>query len=699
MRRPIAALLLAIAATSATQPAVPPDSRAPVSKDDGTALGKQRCKQKRASNRRACVQAYLEKKRAATGASDAGATATSRGKDVAECPAPSDSLSEADSLRMAQCLHGAELAQPEWLREHILREEDAGTCSLPAMPPGRDSVRARCLLHAGNANWTATGLVDGRPECGRAWLRTGCARRLFSGRDALFIGNSVIRRQMYTVLDLLAGPAARRLQGSTEFVPKLGHRDSFPLSDPLLMSQHGVLNPKTTQSALPGGASRWSREALVRTRMWDRDGDPDAYHAAQLVTIDLDTGEHRFARPHALCGIGDAHMKFGSNRNMQWRAPGLGPGAGRGSILSQGWRSTKYAGREWRPLVSFRIDWPPSAVPNASCADGGGGGVSRAIPRFGSMPGAMATHPNDGGAAAAAVRAAVLRLVTATIPRLGVGNVSVHLEMPSQPRGPNAWVLFPNYHGERERFNGFCEDKPQGQSGACECSGKVSPCTHKFCRGKHECKPLGARGETAVHVEAARSFAAALAAAGSLLVASDGQADGRADGRAAAGGSYKVLPSSVRASVLYDDCWEKRGRCQGFRPCPEPGDQMLACRATALLCGGQQWRAVLAAAKQWIPLTHRSASFLYLFDGASSDMFDETFRTWGPESVGYGSSPIIFGPQFASAASAQLAHSIGLITSAVRQSDAVGSLCSPKSAAAAAGGTKATALIFRSPAL
>ena len=222
------------------------------------------------------------------------------------------------------------------------------------MPPGRDAVRARCLLHAGNANWTATGLVDGRPECGRAWLRTGCARRLFSGRDALFIGNSVIRRQMYTVLDLLAGPAARRLQGSTEFVPKLGHRDSFPLSDPLLMSQHGVLNPKTTQSALPGGASRWSREALVRTRMWDRDGDPDAYHAAQLVTIDLDTGEHRFARPHALCGIGDAHMKFGSNRNMQWRAPGLGPGAGRGSILSQGWRSTKYAGREWRPVVSFR---------------------------------------------------------------------------------------------------------------------------------------------------------------------------------------------------------------------------------------------------------------------------------------------------------------------------------------------------------
>ena len=34
-----------------------------------------------------------------------------------------------------------------------------------------------------------------------------------------------------------------------------------------------------------------------------------ADHGAQLVTIDLQTGAHRFDRPHALCGIGDMYMK------------------------------------------------------------------------------------------------------------------------------------------------------------------------------------------------------------------------------------------------------------------------------------------------------------------------------------------------------------------------------------------------------
>lgn len=66
-------------------------------------------------------------------------------------------------------------------------------------------------------------------------------------------------------------------------------------------------------------------------------------------------------------------------------------------------------------------------------------------------------------------------------------------------------------------------------------------------------------------------------------------------------------------------------------------------------------------------------------------------RTWSPASVGHGASPIVFGPQFASARPRDVNHSLALISSAVHSADAC----------AAAGGASAanrTALIFRSPA-
>jgi hypothetical protein len=53
--------------------------------------------------------------------------------------------------------------------------------------------------------------------CGRRWADTGEARCLLSGKDILFIGNSVTRRQMFTMLDILAGPRAhRQLQNLTD---------------------------------------------------------------------------------------------------------------------------------------------------------------------------------------------------------------------------------------------------------------------------------------------------------------------------------------------------------------------------------------------------------------------------------------------------------------------------------------------------
>ena len=61
----------------------------------------------------------------------------------------------------------------------------------------------------------------------------------------------------------------------------------------------------------------WTKRTLGTTRMWDRDGEPNAYHAAQLVTIDLDSGEQRFHRPHALCGLDDMFMKLNVGRSLQ----------------------------------------------------------------------------------------------------------------------------------------------------------------------------------------------------------------------------------------------------------------------------------------------------------------------------------------------------------------------------------------------
>ena len=157
-----------------------------------------------------------------------------------------------------------------------------------------------------------------------------------------------------------------------------------------------------------------------------------------------------------------------------------------------------------------------------------------------------------------------------------MANVTVEIESPARAAGenrPNVWVLFPTYHGERERFNGYCEDNP-----GCECTDVVDDCTQRLCRGKRLCRKLPP--VSAVFVEHARAFATALAAKRELS-------------------SSPV--ANVRASVFYDDCWPGRGRCQGKRPCLEPGDQMLSCRATAMLCASGTWEHALSKAKAWTP--------------------------------------------------------------------------------------------------
>ena len=272
--------------------------------DDGTALAIERCKD-RFSNRearRGCVTAYMERKKAST--TDMAMESAS---PTLGCTEPNDEMTAAERMKIDRCLHSPETRlNSAWLHEHLstpVQPCQPASAALVNMSP---SARLRCLQLAGEANWTAHGLVDGAPGCGRTWLSTGCARALFAGRDTLFIGNSVIRRQMYTVIDLLAGPSARRLtKGSKprvlrEVVPGGVPHDVGTLADTALLKQEGVLSTRLEQ--VEGRA--WTAQGVQGTRMWDRDGEPSAYHAAQLVTVDLSTGAASRGRTAPRCAAG-----------------------------------------------------------------------------------------------------------------------------------------------------------------------------------------------------------------------------------------------------------------------------------------------------------------------------------------------------------------------------------------------------------
>ena len=138
------------------------------------------------------------------------------------------------------------------------------------------------------------------------------------------------------------------------------------------------------------------------------------------------------------------------------------PGGANGAI-GPTWRSTKWANREWRPMVSMR--WHHGAEPAATSCD------APSLFATGSAPAAsLAGHANAPADLHAAVMHELTTLLAGRVPRLNesLSGVTVHIERPMQPSGPNVWVLFPTYHGEREVFNGFCEDKQ------CECSGELA---------------------------------------------------------------------------------------------------------------------------------------------------------------------------------------------------------------------------------
>ncbi|KAL3892548.1 MAG: hypothetical protein SGPRY_015026, partial [Prymnesium sp.] len=492
------------------------------------------------------------------------------------CP-PNSRLHARTSYRSARC-EATPMSQVNLSR----LPPHASLCSASA---GDSRLTHLGVEEGGEGEWEGEREGEGKARarrCGRQWLGTREARCVWGGTDAVFLGNSVARRQMYTLLELLAGEKANR--------------------------QH-----PTTLATI--GPSR-SREQTEGSWIWDVASKSDAdaassgFHAAQLITIDLSTGKHRFSLPHRLCGLGDVYSTFNLNRYRQWRSPPI--------ELPSNWRDSKWARREWRPLLSFRLDSfsSPSSC-EISPADSFLGGSGKGWENV------SISHAFN--SSSARLRRELLRAIARHFGRPAwLVNVSVHIENPlpsthsesMRRNSPNVWILFPTYHGERETFNGFCEDKP------CACSGRLASCSHHpQCARKHECYPLSPG--SASFVDHAISFGAAL------------RVHPRIAGRRA---------RSVRLTPFYDDCWEHRGRCGGMRPCPEPIDHPTSCRATAMMCRYEPWPEVLAREKAWVPKEHVSASLLYLYDGHwTAELFDETFRSWSPHSVGYGADLLIFG--------------------------------------------------------
>ena len=619
--------------------------------DDGTLAAKRRCTAKSRGGskkaRRQCVQSYLDQK------ASLGDAPTTAAASAARCPLPTDDMPSAARQKMARCLRQPPPADSataasldDLLHRHLW---DPPTPPAKCQPFAQQRAATRspqlraCLQAAGDAQWTASGLVDSANAtssangCDRRWTGAGEARCLLGDRDVLFLGNSVVRRQMYTVLDLLAGRAAHRLRPDGEAIR---------------------LSPENA-----------SADAVRGSRLWDLDGHAHAYHAAQLFTIDLTTGEHRFELPHSLCGVEATHSNFNAGRHRQWWNPGRS--------LDPTWGISKWKGREWRPLLSMSIHWPAAAHADGCSASQARvwagsfqGGLERSLPQ--------PSAPNTPPALAERVRMALLssaraKLIAADASAAEwVANVSAHVE---QPEGgmedggsgrPSAWLVFPSYHGERESFNGYCGE-PAPSVTPCECSDSISTCTKPPCKGRRLCKPLP-RG-SARFVDAARALAATLASMPPMIEA-----------------GVSLVGRSLRVTPLYDDCWSGRDRCQGFRPCHERLDSAFICRSTALLCPASSWAEVLRKAKAWVPPSHTSASLLYIYDGQTQETADATFETWGPHSVGYGSHAIIFGPQFASQRSANtMRRSLALMRRALKR-------------AATCPTGKSTLAIFRSPA-
>lgn len=231
--------------------------------DDGERAARQQCRQRVGRAYRACMRSYKQRKSGLISAVSIEASSRT-------CDQPSDRMNASQRQKMAKCLRsqaplvGAALQLATRLHEHLWlepRKEISQNCVAFQGTTITPSAKA-CLQTSSAIDWIDLGLLatDGSKPlgplaCNNRWVGTTEARCLLADRDLFFLGNSVVRRQLYTVLDLLAGRAAWRSLPNGTNVPVAGG---------------GVSQPLTPD------------EMLHSTRIRDEEGHLRGYHAAQV---------------------------------------------------------------------------------------------------------------------------------------------------------------------------------------------------------------------------------------------------------------------------------------------------------------------------------------------------------------------------------------------------------------------------------
>ena len=164
------------------------------------------------------------------------------------------------SLVIARDLH------PKLLRTPVARAE------LP-LPYSRQTKKrmcdeTSCLASVGNGSWHGTTWTWQKQCCDFGLVGAPRARELLRGRQLVFLGDSTARRHMWAVVDAVGGEhAVRRREGAV----------------------------------VPDSGAAFDRAAVARNdTLYD---SQRAYHAGQVVLLNVDSGSWRLVDPLQLCGV------------------------------------------------------------------------------------------------------------------------------------------------------------------------------------------------------------------------------------------------------------------------------------------------------------------------------------------------------------------------------------------------------------
>ena len=127
---------------------------------------------------------------------------------------------------------------------------------------------ASCLASVGNGSWHGTTWTWHKQCCAFGLVDAPRARELLRGRQLVFLGDSTARRHMWAVVDAVGGEhAVRRRVGA----------------------------------AVADSGMAFDRAAVARNdTLYD---SQRAYHAGQVVLLNVDSGAWRLVDPLQLCGV------------------------------------------------------------------------------------------------------------------------------------------------------------------------------------------------------------------------------------------------------------------------------------------------------------------------------------------------------------------------------------------------------------